>query len=246
MRFQKLGSSACCRYAVSVFVERSGLVQCNCTPSNTVRHSPCSYEALNKRALHDADLFAKTGRIRTPSPPALSEEDVVILERLSNSIGVSSKSKKRADLGMCKCAGKKGESAPPVPEKGSVELLREAHLVLCVGQVVEEERRTTVVVEKSEPSLSPSGNTLQGTDSEFVLGDSEPVSEDTSGSSRSKEDSFDESGNSEERRRKATKNIPIRFKSLHSCMVILHVHTCATCSSVVLKPMDVCPCCILK
>ena len=40
----------------------------------------CRYVALNKRALEDAELFAKIGRIRTPSPPALSDEGLEVVD----------------------------------------------------------------------------------------------------------------------------------------------------------------------
>ncbi len=40
----------------------------------------CRYVALNKRALEDAELFAKIGRIRTPSPPALSDEGLDVVD----------------------------------------------------------------------------------------------------------------------------------------------------------------------
>ena len=81
----------------------------------------CRYDKLNKDALRDAELYDRTGRVRTPSPEALSESE-------EETAPVS-----------------KGEGQCENPA-GDPEFLQ-PHLVACVGDEVGEgcsSRKTTV------------------------------------------------------------------------------------------------------
>lgn len=128
---------------------------------------------MNKKALLDAELYAKTGRIRTSSPPTVSDDDLEIVDLLSDSDRGVQKSHKSGSLGICRCEEETGGTIQVVLEEKTKESLREPHLVVCVGKEAEDEKRTLEVEVKAEPSSSPTEDSVQETDSKFVPSDSE-------------------------------------------------------------------------
>ena len=77
----------------------------------------CSYKELNRKALLDAELFARTGRVRTPSPAAFS-----------NSSNENLHSKELEDIRL---GGEEDRRPPVVPvEKGLDLVVAEVPVIL--------------------------------------------------------------------------------------------------------------------
>lgn len=135
------------------------------------------YEALNKKALIDADLYAKTGRVRTPSPAVESDEDLEIIDIEDDSFGGVAKSRKSVSAGICRCEATSAGTAIAQSSQKTEELVRDAHIVVCVEDSGEEDVRSLEDLVKAEPESSSSEEAVEGTASDFVPSDAEQESE---------------------------------------------------------------------
>lgn len=126
-------------------------------------------------------MFRTTGRVRTPSPTPLSEEELEIVDLLSDSTG-GVEAEKRKSKEICRCDGEKKGAIQSATADDTQESLREPHFVVCVEEEPEIEGGTVEVEEKAAATTSESSDNVHNTDSDFVPsdGDQETDSDSTS------------------------------------------------------------------
>jgi hypothetical protein len=156
-------------------------------------------------------LYAKTGRIRTPSPLAESEEELEIVDLLSDSDVIVEEEEKKKSLGNCLCGEKPSGAVVIARPEENPEPLREAHLVVCEEEGPDNNDVSVQVEKEAVATSSVSTDTVHSTDSDFVPGESEPESEGGSTSSSAElvntDDEGTEEGSSEDCAAEGTKTI---------------------------------------
>lgn len=147
----------------------------------------------------DAELYEKTGRVRTPSLPALSDDEVEVIEVGGDSAGVVAKSRSSGSTCICRCEGGKAGPVRAQTEEKTEDVRRDPHLVQCIGEDEDDDVRGPEERLKSEPSASSSEESLQGTDTKFVPSEEELESTSNNTSSCEADDvSVEDTQNSEE------------------------------------------------
>lgn len=128
----------------------------------------------------------------------MSDNDLEILELVSNCGGSVSKSRRSGSEGYCRCKeGKAGSDEAP-PEENTEEINREANWVLCIGEDAEDEHRSLEGPALTETTESGSEESEHDTDSDFLPTDAEVVSEGTCTTFETEEGSSDGTGDLQE------------------------------------------------
>lgn len=152
---------------------------------------------MNKKALLDAELYARTGRVRSPCPVTLSDDKVEVVEIRSDSADGVRKSQERGSTDYCRCdeARRGGPEAQAGNPTG--KFLWEPHQVVCVEDEPEQKQLCSKEPVEREPSSSPSKETLHETNSEFVPSAAELETDTNSSLSTSEKTSSTRSDNSD-------------------------------------------------
>lgn len=173
----------------------------------------CRYEQLNRKALLDANLYARTGRVRTPSPKPVSDDDLEIIEIDSESGGCVLKPRQSGSAGICRCKEATDGSAEAQLEVKKIDLNWEAHWVLCVGEDAEDEQRSLGGPVDTDTTASPTKDSEHDTYSDFLPSDAELVSEGICTTFESEDVSVDGTGNSQEEATDDSDGVPDQVKT---------------------------------
>lgn len=174
---------------------------------------------MNKKALLDAELFGRTGRIKTPSPPLVSDEDLEVVDLLSDSDGVHGEAKNSRSEGVCRCEEVQKASVEAPVQESKEETLREPHFVVCVGEEPENEDIDVPEKEDAAQSTSESEESEHRSDSEFVPSEEEPESDNTCSESCTEDDSTEEEGSEDDITEKQEPGATEKLRNQVCCII---------------------------